>query len=89
MSATTDLLAAVRELTTVVATLGERVTAIESRPAKSATKSGVRTFATKAERDAGKGFPCTVSPSCGRTNLRTAEAGASHDPKAPHWHNAA
>jgi hypothetical protein len=45
-------------------------------PAAPAAKSKARTFATKAEREAGKGFPCE----CGRTNLRLA-------PKPGSYHN--
>jgi len=58
-------------------------------PARPASKTRPRTFATKAERAAGDGFPCTVEPSCGRTNLRTPVSGASHDSTQPHWHTAA
>ena len=57
--------------------------------APTATDAKPHTYATKAERAAGEGFPCTATPPCGRTNLRTAKSGASHDQTAAHWHNAA
>lgn len=38
----------------------------------------VRTFATKAERKAGLGFPCTAATPCSRADLRTPEGAARH-----------
>lgn len=53
---------------------------------EAASPSKPRTFARKAERAAGNGFPCIAPSPCSRTDLRTAKSGASHDPAAPHWH---
>lgn len=73
-----------------VASLRAELDALKASIASApAAPVAARTWATKAEREAGNGFPCTVKPSCGRTDLRGPAAGASHDPKAPHWHNAA
>ena len=81
VSTTTERMAA---LETLVGTLAESVNALvsaqvaTSRPRKAAAKNKPRTFATKAEREAGNGFSC----SCGRNDLRTAvHAGSFH--KAP------
>ena len=41
---------------------------------------------TKAQRDAGDGFPCTVATPCKRRDLRTPESAASHNTKATHYH---
>lgn len=52
-----------------------RLDAPVAAPARGKAKSAVRTFATKAERAAGKGFAC----SCGRADLRVApHAGSFH-----------
>ena len=56
---------------------------IASSPAKPVKAS---TFRTKAQREAGEGWPCTVTPPCSRKDLRTQEAGASHNTKAAHYH---
>lgn len=67
--------------------IGDMIAAANARPARSRTKAATaRTFATKAERARGDGFPCTADEPCGRTDLRTADSGASHDAKADHWH---
>lgn len=68
--------------------IGDMIAAATAKPARgsSARKTTARTFATKAERAAGNGFPCTADDPCGRTDLRTADSGASHDAKAEHWH---
>lgn len=43
------------------------------------TEAAPRTFATKAERLAGKGFPCTVpGDDCGRRDLRTPNRASIH-----------
>ena len=69
--------------------LVERIEALESAPAKSAPargkgKSKTRTFASREDRAKGKGFACTVEPSCSRADLRTSARTASHDLETGH-----
>ena len=45
--------------------------------AQADAESHVRTFATKAQREAGEGFACTAEPKCSR-QLRTAKRAAVH-----------
>lgn len=70
------------------AKLDRVLAAIEAAPARSraAKPAAARTFATKAERDAGKGYPCTADEPCARRDLRTAAGASSHDPKHDGWH---
>ena len=74
-----------------LAAIAEMISAaLTVAPATSAAAAPkARTFATKAERAAGDGFPCTAAEPCGRADLRTPKSAASHDATQPHWHNAA
>jgi hypothetical protein len=46
------------------------------------------TWRTLSDRQAGKGFPCTVAGKgrCSRTDLRLKASGASHDATDKYWH---
>ena len=60
----------------LTAALGPAQGAPRKAAAGTATKPRTRTFASKADRAAGKGFTCAT---CGRTGLRTApKAGSFH-----------
>ena len=70
-----------------VAMLQAQIEALTAQIAASPVTAGkASTFRTKAQREAGEGWPCTVKPPCSRKDLRTAEAGGSHDTKAAHYH---
>jgi hypothetical protein len=51
--------------------------AAQAAPASAPAEAHVRTFATKAQREAGDGFACTAEPKCSR-QLRTAKRAAVH-----------
>ena len=67
-----------KDLAAIAALIDARVAAIVAAPvAPAPAEAHVRTFATKAQREAGEGFACTAEPKCSR-QLRTAKRAAVH-----------
>lgn len=70
---------------TTIATLMEEIALLRAEiAAKPAGVVQARTFRTKAERAAGKGYACTATPPCSRSDLRTTKNAGSH--VLPHGH---
>ena len=70
-----------------IAMLQAEIEALRGQIAAAPVATGkASTFRTKAQREAGDGFACTVNPPCSRRDLRTAGAAVSHDTKAPAYH---
>jgi len=63
------------DLAAIAALIDARVAV--AAPVAAPAEAHVRTFATKAMREAGEGFPCTAEPACSRV-LRTAKRAAVH-----------
>lgn len=57
-------------------------------PLPKVTVVTTKTWASKKDRKAGRGFACTIAgaDNCGRKDLRTAHNTGSHDPSTAHFH---
>lgn len=67
--------AIIADLTAKVEALSQQ---IASQPKAKAGKAEMPAFRTKAQRAAGKGWPCTASEPCARRDLRTEGRAKSH-----------
>jgi len=73
----------IRSIRAVPAAKRPRVFGLVTTLVPIAASTGPRTFKTKAEIKAGNGFPCAASPSCNRTDIRTADRATRHATTQP------